>query len=198
MRETHKNNYTAATQYITARMAHINSASVNAPGVNPRCISKADVNQNEFNGVNIHDPWRKFTDEEWHNQLGERGCKIVNSKRHPNRNMGGRGRGGRALHGGRGRGGRGRFGRGWHNRGGQDQNANNNNNNPTNGNQTINETTSDNRSTVSAQNNQAVPSTVSTVTTQTQASTSNDPSGQNGSGFGSNRPQAVHVHIELI
>ena len=142
MWEAHKNNYTAVTQYITARMAQINSVSVNAPGVNPHCISKADVNQNKFNGVNIHNPWRKFTDKKLHNQLGERGCKIVNTKRHPNRNMGGHGQGGRALHGGRGRDGCGRFRRGWHNLGGQGQNANNNNNNPTNGDQTIDETTS--------------------------------------------------------
>ncbi len=44
MREAHKNNHTAAMQYITARMAQINSASINAPGVNPCCISEADVN----------------------------------------------------------------------------------------------------------------------------------------------------------
>ncbi len=30
--EAYKANYTAATQYITARMAQINSASINAPG----------------------------------------------------------------------------------------------------------------------------------------------------------------------
>jgi hypothetical protein len=64
MQEAHKNDYTAATQYITARMAQINSASINAPGVNPRCISEADANRNKFNGVNICNPWRKFTDKE--------------------------------------------------------------------------------------------------------------------------------------
>jgi hypothetical protein len=105
MWEAHKNDYTAATQHITARMAQINSASVNAPGVSPCCISRADVNQNKFNGVNIRNPWRKFTDKEWHNQLGEGGHEIVNAKWHPNRNMGGHGQGGQALHRVRGRGG---------------------------------------------------------------------------------------------
>jgi hypothetical protein len=47
MGEAHKNNYTAATQYITARMAQINSASINAPGVNPCRISKVDINCGE-------------------------------------------------------------------------------------------------------------------------------------------------------
>ena len=40
MREIHKANYTAATQYITTRMAQINSANVNAPGANARRISE--------------------------------------------------------------------------------------------------------------------------------------------------------------
>ena len=79
MREAHKTSYTAATQYITARMAQINSASVNAPGVNARCISEAhtaldvDTAHNEWNGMNIRDPWRKFTDDEWFTKLGRQG-----------------------------------------------------------------------------------------------------------------------------
>jgi hypothetical protein len=97
MRETHKTNYTAATQYITARMAQINSASINAPGINPRRVSEvnsADLSRNEFNGIDICDPWRKFTDDEWFNKLGQRGQELVRAKRH--------------SHGGRGHGGRGR------------------------------------------------------------------------------------------
>jgi hypothetical protein len=54
MREAHKANYTAATQYITARMAQIKSASVNAPGPNPRRVSEAssaDLSRTEWNGL---------------------------------------------------------------------------------------------------------------------------------------------------
>jgi hypothetical protein len=67
MQEAHKADYTATTQYITAQMAQINNASVNAPGATTRRISEvstADMAQNEWNGVNIRDPWRKFTDDE--------------------------------------------------------------------------------------------------------------------------------------
>jgi hypothetical protein len=111
MREAHKADYTAATQYITARMAQINSASVNAPGSNPRRVSEAssaDLSRTEWNGVDIRDPWRKFTDDEWFNKLGERGQELVKANRHPN--GGGRGHGGHGY-GGRGCGGRGRGGR---------------------------------------------------------------------------------------
>ncbi len=54
-------------------MAQINSASINAPGNNPRQVSEAssaDLLRNEFNGVDVRDPWRKFTDDEWFNKLG--------------------------------------------------------------------------------------------------------------------------------
>ncbi len=50
LREVHKADYAAATQYITAQMAQINSASVNAPGATTRRISEnsaADMAQNE-------------------------------------------------------------------------------------------------------------------------------------------------------
>ena len=67
MREAHKTSYTAATQYITVRMAQINSVSLNAPGVNnARCISEVqtvsdtDTARNEWNGVDIQDIWRKL------------------------------------------------------------------------------------------------------------------------------------------
>ena len=46
MREAHKANYTVAVQFITARMAQINSATVNAPGPNPRRISEGNTNNN--------------------------------------------------------------------------------------------------------------------------------------------------------
>ncbi len=58
MQEAHKTDYTAATQYITAQMAQINSVSVNALGATTRRISEvstADMAQNEWNGVNVHD-----------------------------------------------------------------------------------------------------------------------------------------------
>ena len=197
MREAHKNNYTVATQYITARMAQINSASVNAPGNHPRRISEADVNRNEYAGVDIRDPWRKFTDDEWFNQLGDRGREIVNAKRHPNRGGSGRGRGrgaGRGGHGGRGRGGRGRGGRGWYNRGGRGNNTNPASGNNAQGdanhaNRNVNETGTGNRSTTDNQTNanSAIPSTVS-VGASSQASTNTDRGGQNGNRFGSSRP----------
>jgi hypothetical protein len=89
-------------------MAQINSASVNAPGATTRRISEvssADMAQNEWNGVDIRDPWRKFIDDEWFTKLGDRGQELVRAKRRHNlgRGHGGHGYGGRG-HGGRGRG----------------------------------------------------------------------------------------------
>ena len=84
MREIHKANYTAATQYITTRMAQINSANVNAPGANARRISEissGDMARTEWNGVDIRDPWRKFTEDEWYAKLGDRGQELVRAKR---------------------------------------------------------------------------------------------------------------------
>ena len=84
MREMHKNNYVAATQFITSRMAAINTAHVNAPGNNARRVSEAvsasDLARNEYNGVNIRDPWKKFSEDEWYNKLGQRGQDIVLAK----------------------------------------------------------------------------------------------------------------------
>jgi hypothetical protein len=47
--------------------------------------------QNEWNGVDIRDPWRKFTDNEWFTKLGDRGQELVRAKRRHNL---GRGHGG--------------------------------------------------------------------------------------------------------
>jgi len=108
MSTLHRNDYNAASQYITSRMAQINVASVNAPG-NPRRIAEAEVDRVEYNGVDIRDPWRKYSDDEWWRQLGKKGREIVETKRKKQveRNQ----RGGRGY-GGRGRGYGGRFGRG--------------------------------------------------------------------------------------
>ena len=190
MHEAHKADYTAATQYITARMAQINSASVNAPGPNPRRVSEAssaDLSRTEWNGVDIRDPWRKFTDDEWFNKLGERGQELVKAKHRPN--GGGQGHGGHGY-GGRGRGGRfnnyGGRGR-WNNgggRGGQNQNGNNNNE------RNVNKSSTGDHTTAPAQGNgNDIPLSVSTIS-QSQASTGsgNDRGGQNGNRLGSNRP----------
>jgi hypothetical protein len=188
MREAHKADCTAATQYITAQMAQINSASVNAPGATTRRISEvssADMAQNEWNGVNICDPWKKFTDNKWFTKLGDRGQELVRAKcrhnlgrGHGGHGYGGRGRGGR----GRGRGGRGRC-RGWNNNGGRGGQSQNNE-------RSVNETSTGDRVTAPAQGTEgSIPSTVSTAS-QSQASTrvGNDRSGQNRNWFGSNRP----------
>jgi hypothetical protein len=180
MREAHKADYTAATQYITARMAQINSANINAPGANPRRVSEVsstDLARNEFNGVNIRDPWRKFTDDEWFNKLGQRGQELVRAKRHSNAGRGGRGRG-------RGRGGRGRGGRGWYNNG---RGGRHNNVTPNNAERAVNETSTGERTPTPA-GGDTVPSSVS-ITSQTQASTvPGNRGGQNGNRFGTNRP----------
>jgi hypothetical protein len=188
MREVHKAEYTAATQYITARMAQINNASVNAPGAITRRVSEvsaANMAQNEWNGVDIRDPWRKFTDDEWFTKLGDRGQELVRAKRchnlgrgHGGHGYGGRGRGGRD----RGRGNHGR-GRGWYDNGGRGGQSQNNKRN-------VNESSTGDRVTAPAKGIEgSIPSTVSTAS-QSQASTQvgNDRGGQNGNRFGSNRP----------
>lgn len=81
MREKHKNDYNAAMQFISGCMSQINGASINAPGPIARRISEAEANHTEFNGVNIQNPWHSFTDDEWFNKLGQRGCEIVEAKR---------------------------------------------------------------------------------------------------------------------
>ena len=186
MREAHKADYTAATQYITSRMAQINSASLNAPGTNPRRISEVatgDLTRNEFNGVDIRDPWRKFTDDEWFNKLGTRGQEIVRAKR--------RNASGRRTNTGRGRAGRGRGGRGrGGGRGGFAGGRNGQNQNATNDERNINEASTGDRNPAPVQaGGHNVPTSVSTIS-NTQASTTggNNHGGQNGNRFGSNRP----------
>jgi hypothetical protein len=169
-------------------MAQINNASVNAPGAITRRISEvsaANMAQNEWNGVNIRDPWRKFTDNEWFTKLGDRGQELVRAKRRHNSDRGhggygygGRGRGGR----GRGRGGHGR-GRGWNNNGGCVGQSQNNG-------RSVNETSKGDRVTAPAHGTEgSIPSTVSTAS-QSQASTrvGNDRGGQNRNQFGLDRP----------
>ena len=192
MREAHKANYTSAVQFITARMAQINSANINAPGPNPRRISEGNTNagtstRTEFNGVDIRNPFRTFTEREM-TLLGQRGQAIVDEMKQArrNNNSGGRGRG-RGWRG-RGHGGYGRGGRGYRNR---DNSNNNNNDGGANanggGNRNVNEATSNGRA---SGTDPPPPSSVSVASsvTQPQASTGGDRGGQNGSRFGGNRP----------
>lgn len=183
MRELHRNSYTAATQFITSRMAAINSAHVNAPGTNARRISEVsttDLARKEWNGVDIRDPWRKFTDDEWNNRLGEKGQELVLAKRRSRNNYthGGHGYGGRGRNGRNSRGGRHNRGRGGRGRG--------NNDNTTND-RAVNETASGDR-TAAPVAVVTAPSSVSTISNSQASGNSNDRGGQNGARFGSNRP----------
>ncbi len=77
MREAHKANFTMAVQYITARMAQINTASLHTPGPNLCRINEGNTNRDnspctEFNGVNVRNPFRTFTKVEL-TCLGQRG-----------------------------------------------------------------------------------------------------------------------------
>jgi hypothetical protein len=194
MREAHKANYTPAVQFITACMADINLASLNAPGPNPRRISKGNTNPGgaarmEFNGIDICNPFRTFSDREL-TLLGQRGQMIVEELKQACHNGGGgRSRGGRGRRGGRGHGGYGRGGRGYRNR---DRPNNNNNDTGSNanggGNHSASEANTAGR--VGTNNASSPPSNVSVASliTQTQASTSGDHGGQNGSCFRGNRP----------
>lgn len=118
MREAHKADYTAAVQYITARMAQINSANINVPGPNPRRISEgnttgdAGATRTEWNGVDIRNPFRNFTERE-STLLGARGLAYVDQLKEARRNNGGGSGSGRGRGRGRGRGGYGRGGRGY-------------------------------------------------------------------------------------
>ena len=80
----YRNSYTAATQYITSRMAQINSANINTPGQNQRRVNEVvaglDMDHNEYNSVDITDPWREFTKDEWWRQLGKKGQMLVEAK----------------------------------------------------------------------------------------------------------------------
>jgi hypothetical protein len=62
MHEAHNSNYMAAMQFVTARMAQMNSAIINAPGANtyriPEAqsginVTDADLNCTEWNGIDI-------------------------------------------------------------------------------------------------------------------------------------------------
>lgn len=196
MREAHKANYTAAVQYITARMAQINSANINVPGPNPRRISEGNTTDNagatrtEWNGVDIRNPFRAFTDRE-NTLLGARGLAYVQQLKEARRSNGGGG--GRGHHRGRGRGGYGRGGRGYrynYNRRDRPNNTNNNdggaNANNGGGNRNVNESNTGGRA-GQIQPQQSSSSSASSIT-QSQASTSGERGGQNGARFGNNRP----------
>ncbi len=191
MRESHKANYTAAVQYITSRKPQINSANENAPGPNPRRISEGNTNngnatRTEFNGVDIRNPFRTFTEREL-TLLGPRGKAIVEDLKQARRNNGGRG--------GRGRGGRGR-GHGGYGRGGRGYRYNRDNSNEDNtggananggGNRNVNEASTTGRAGANDAQQSSSASSVSSVT-HGQASTSTERGGQNGVRFGGNRP----------
>ena len=186
MREAHKADYTAATQYITSRMAQINSASLKLPGTNLQRISEVATGnfaRNEFNGVDIRDPWQKFTDDKWFNKLGTQGQEIIQAKRRtasgrPNNT--GRGRTGRGRESCGQGGGRGGFA-GGHN--GQSQNTNNDK-------RDVNEASTGDPNSAPAQAGGNKLSTSMSTISLTHASTTsgNDRGGQNGNRFGSNRP----------
>ena len=195
MREAHKANYTAAVQFITARMAQINTATINAPGPNPRRISEGNTGNNgaprtEWNGVDIRNPFRTFTERE-ESLLGARGLAVVEEMKQARRNnSGGRGGRGRGRGRGRGHGGYGRGGRGY--RWNRDRSNNTNNDggkanaNTGGGNRNVNETSTgrDGQNDQSQQPNNL--SSASSVT-QSQASTG-ERGGHNGTRFGGNRP----------
>jgi len=196
MREAHKADYTAAVQYITARMAQINSANINVPGPNPRRISEgnttgdAGATRTEWNGVDIRNPFRNFTERE-STLLGARGLAYVEQLKEARRNNGGGGGRGRGR--GRGRGGYGRGGRGYRYNYNRDRSNNTNNNdgganaNNGGGNRNVNESNTGGRAGQNEQPQQSSNSSASSIT-QSQASTSGDRGGQNGSRFGNNRP----------
>ena len=193
MATQHRTDYTAATQYITSRMAQINSSNVNVPGQNPRRINEVDTvgldtERNEYNGCDITNPWREFTKDEWWRQLGKKGRMIVEAKRekmNSSRGSGYRGgRGGRGRGRGGGRGG-GRFGRGRRGGRGNADNSNNDNRNVSESNSTDRAHNQQSGNGTGAGGNSSQQS-VSTVTLS-QASTNSERGGQNGNRFGGNR-----------
>ena len=119
-------------------MALINTTHIYAPW-NNTCrvseVSSTDLARTEWNGVDIQNPWKKFTEDEWYTKLGDQGQEILMAKRrscngrnHAGYGYGGHGRGGHWGRGGcSGRGGcEGPGGRG--NNDNQSNNDNNNNN----------------------------------------------------------------------
>ena len=184
MATLHRNDYISALQYITSRMASINVANVNISG-NPRQIAEAEVDQTEYNGVDIKDPWRKYTDDKWWRQLGKKGREIVEAKQ--TKQVKKYQRGGR-LYGSQGHGG-GRFGPG--RRGGGSgcggRSSPQNTSNATN-NRNVNQMNTNDRSNEDLNGigigNSSFQQSVSTVT---QSTTNTEWGGQNGNCFSSNR-----------
>ena len=107
MKNSHRDNFAQALIYITTRINELNANSKSSAAT--RQISSTE-RQKKCNGVDISDPFRKFTSDEWH-QLQQHGQNLVQQYRTGTDPQGG-GRGGR---GGRGRG---RGGRGYYNNNG--------------------------------------------------------------------------------
>ena len=101
MKITYRSDFNQALTYITSRINELNANSRSS--VATRQISSAQ-RQKKCNGVDISDPFRKFTSEEWH-QLQQHGQGLVQQYRTDTQGGGRGGRGGR----GRGRGGRGYY-----------------------------------------------------------------------------------------
>jgi hypothetical protein len=182
MRTLFKDNYVGAVQHISPRMAQLSSANV---PTGRRRVSENNATQQqrtEWNGVDIRNPFRNFTDLE-KERLGTRGLQLVEDLKALSRERnGGRGRGrggGRGRNGGRGRGGRFQWNRRNHG------NSNNTNNSGgTDGNRNVNESNTGGRAGQAPGTSSS--SSVSSVT-QSQASTSTERGAQNGSRFGGTR-----------
>lgn len=183
MRTLHKNDYMAATQYMTTQMAQINSTNINSPGLNARQVSEADISCNNFNGIDITDEWRLFTSDKW-NKLGDCGRDIVHAKRKNNKHgrpnnswhNGGRGHGHGRGHGYYGRGGRGGHG-----------GCANNANQPNSNEQNVNKSSTGGRNPpAEVVTNGNSNSSVASGSTNNQASP-NERGRQNGVRFGTNR-----------
>jgi hypothetical protein len=101
MKNAHRDNFAQALIYITTRINELNANSKSSAAT--RQISSAQ-RQKKCNGVDISDPFRKFTGDEWH-QLQQHGQGLVQQYRTDTQGGGRGGRGGR----GRGRGGRGYY-----------------------------------------------------------------------------------------
>jgi hypothetical protein len=138
----------------------------------------------------IRNPFRNFTERE-NTLLGARGLAYVEQLKEARRNNGGGGGRGRGR--GRGRGGYGRGGRGYRYNYNRDRSNNTNNNdgganaNTGGGNRNVNESNTGGRAGQNEQPQQSSNSSACSIT-QSQASTSGDRGGQNGSRFGNNRP----------
>ena len=103
MKNTYCSDFAQALTYITSHINELNANSKSSAAT--RQISSAQ-RQKKCNGVDISDPFRNFTSDEWH-QLQQQGQDFVQQYRIDIQNNG-RGRGGRGRQG-RGRGGRGYY-----------------------------------------------------------------------------------------